>query len=480
MRRPEFASAGLAARAAASLLAVVALAAAAADAQPYRYGAPIEIVKPAPFVELALPPAAYAHAAQADLRDLRLVDATGERVPFAMLAAPAVATASERLREATLFPLPRRPAGNAAWPSPVEVSVEGDRITVRRSAAGALSAAAPLRESPGWLIDRGELAPGEPSPRRLLLRWSGPVEFSAAYAVETSADLRSWRNAAGGQVMALQSAHGALAQPIVGLPDSSGRFVRLTWIDPANAPVVTGAASVAAAPDLLAVTAANELAFAASAVPAEGLGKEPEPRGSLHFDLGGDLPLVDVELRFATSTRVAPVRVQGRSRAGDAWREFGSGVFYRIERDGKATEAPALMLATHARFLRFVPDERAAALDPLQSSLVVHARLASLVFASTGQAPFRLLAGSADAAAGALPAATLVPQLDSERKRFGEARLGAFAEAPEVAVAVERAAREARFRPWLLWGVLVVGVLGLALLVWRLAKSGAATSPPVA
>jgi hypothetical protein len=37
------------------------------------------------------------------------------------------------------------------------------------------------------------------------LRWSGPAEFSAAYALETSADLRSWRGAPGGQVMSLQS-----------------------------------------------------------------------------------------------------------------------------------------------------------------------------------------------------------------------------------------------------------------------------------
>ena len=41
-------------------------------------------------------------------------------------------------------------------------------------------AAAP-RESGGWLIDSGERARGEPLPRRLRLRWSGPAEFTAAY-----------------------------------------------------------------------------------------------------------------------------------------------------------------------------------------------------------------------------------------------------------------------------------------------------------
>ena len=73
---------------------------------------------------------------------------------------------------------------------------------------------------------------------------------------------------------------------------------------------------------------------------------------------------------------------------------------------------------------------------------------------------------------------TLVPQFDQERKRFGQARLGAFAEVPEVARAAERAVWEGRLRLGLLWSVLLIGVVVLGLLVWRLAKSGAATAPP--
>jgi hypothetical protein len=128
------------------------------------------------------------------------------------------------------------------------------------------------------------------------------------------------------------------------------------------------------------------------------------------------------------------VRLQGRLRAEDPWRELAGAVFYRIERDGHAVDAPALVLPGPGRFLRIVPDERAAGLDPVQSRLVVHVRLASLVFAASGQAPLRLLAGSADAPAGALPATTLVPQFEQERKRFGEARLGRSSKHPKASV----------------------------------------------
>ncbi|MGZ5236312.1 MAG: DUF3999 family protein [Caldimonas sp.] len=476
MLRPDRPSRGLMALVAASLWPI--LAAAAAEAQPYRYEAPIEIVKPAPFLELALPPAAYAHALQSELRDLRVVDARGERVPFALLAPRVPLPASERVCEATLYPLPRRPAAGQAWPSPVEVVVEGDRISVRRSAARPPESATALRESPGWLIDLGEVRPDEPVPRRLVLRWSGPAEFSTAYAIETSADLRAWRGAPGGQLMALQAAAGALTQPTVVLPDRAGRFVRLIWLDPSAAPLLVGATSIAPAPDLLAFDAASELVIAPGAEPAGKASPESPPHGALHFDLGGELPLANIDLRFASGTRVAPVRLQGRSRPGDAWRELGSGVFYRLERDGGVAESPAIAMPVAIRYLRVVADERAAPLDPTQTRLVVHARLASLVFAASGEAPFRLLAGSPDATAGALPAATLVAHLDDERKRFGQARLGAFADAPGAALAVERAERAARLRPWLLWAVLVAGVAGLAALVWRLARTGPGAPPP--
>jgi len=441
---------------------------------PQRYGAPIEITRAAPFVELALPPSAYAHAMQDDLRDLRVVDARGGRAPFAFITPPAPPAASERVREAQLYPLPAKPADGRAWPSPVEVTVKGDVISVRRSGATVASPAPARADSPGWLIDLGEGRPGEAATRRIELRWSGPAEFSAAYTLETSDDLRNWRSAGSGQVMALQSVSGALSQPFVVLGGAAGRFWRLVWLDRTAAPTLDGARAFAPASDVVAADAASELVFAPSAEPAGRAGAADDARRALHFDLGGDLPLVDIDLRFASGTHVAPVRLQGRARAGEPWRELGGGVFYRLERVGAVSESPAVALPVHARYLRVVADERAAALDPRETQLVVHARLATLVFASTGQAPFRLLAGSADAAAGALPIATLVPQLDDERGRFGRAALGSFSEDATVARAAEQAEQQARWRPWLLWGVLVGGVAVLGVLVWRLAKAGPA------
>ena len=446
----------------------------------FRYSAPIAVGAPAPFVQIALPPSAYAHVQQPDLRDLRVVDARGERVPYSLLGARSEEQTTEQVRPTTLYPLPPRPAANGSWPSPVEVVVEGDRIRVRKGPAriepgGARPAAA---RSGGWLIDLGERAATDLVPQWLRLEWSGPVEFTAGYRVETSPDLRAWRPGGAGQLMALTSATGPLTQPRIALTDNSGRFVRVIWLDPANAPAITAAQTVSIDRRAIDLDPPIAIALTPTAVPTDAATVPEQARGALYFDLGGALPLTSVELRFAAGTRVAPVRLQGRSAADRPWRDFAQDVFYRLERDGAVIESPALPVHETTRFVRAVPDERAAPLDAATTRLAVQAPLARLVFATQGQAPYRLLAGSKDAPAGALPASTLVPKLDDERLRFGRAEIGAWTEVAAVARQIEAEQREAKWRPLLLWSVLLVGVIGLAVMVWSLQRGTAAKAKP--
>jgi hypothetical protein len=460
----------------ATALVAAAAASARAEPAPYRYRAPIVIEVAAPFVQMALPPAVYGRVEQDDLRDLRVVDAGGERVPFAVLPPLSTVQLTEQVREADLYPLPARPSAAGVWPSPVDVVVEGERISVRRRGGERTVAAAP-RESGGWLIDTGATRRGDPSPRSLRLRWSGPAEFSVAYQLETSADLREWRSGGSGQVMALRSASGTLAQAVVALPDSPGRFVRLVWAHAAQAPALTGATVLVAERQRVAIDSARELSFRPGPEPAGAAASDPRARGALHFDLGGALPLIDVDLRFDAGTHVAPVRLQGRLRADQPWRDLGAAVFYRLERGADVGTSPAIPLSATVRFLRLVPDERAAALAGTGARLVVQASLATIVFANQGRAPFTLLAGSRDAPAAALPVSAVVPQLDAERARFGRAVVGEFGVDEAGERAATAAARTARLRPWLLWGVLVAGVVGLGALVWRLARSAPEETP---
>lgn len=449
-----------------------------------RYSAPILVQRPAAFVQLPLTAAAYGHSLGSDLQDLRIVDATGQRVPFALLAPRAAqAQRGEQLGDAVLYALPAQPATGSPWRSPVQVTVQGERITVQ----GLPRPAAHNTRAPsgGWLLDLGQRQKDSPAPQSLRLRWSGPAEFAAAFSFDTSDDLRNWRPGGAGQIMALVSPTGPLTQANVALPAAVGRFVRLVWADTAAAPVLTAAQWVVATHSLQALDAPAELRIAASAAPAVAGGAtrsdaaaQGEAR-SLTFELGAVLPLVQVDLQLAPGTRVVPARVQGRDRVDQPWRDLASGVFYRLERDGAVTTSPPLSLQAAVRQVRVVPDARAGVLDAEQTQLVVRAALASLVFATQGQAPFTLQAGAAQAQASALPLATLVPGLEEERGRFGHASLGDWTEVAAVARAEASRQRVAALRPWLLWAVLIGGVAALGFMVFRLARGTVRRQGPI-
>lgn len=439
-----------------------------AEEPAYRFQAPITVEQTAAFVQLPLPASAYARSLSPGLNDLRVVDARGERVPFALLTPRADESQRiEQQRDAVLYALPPKPAAGGAWASPLEVTVQGERISVKRvgGTANATNAA-----SGGWLIDLGESARDDPPPQSLRMQWSGPAEFSATFTFETSDDLRSWRRGGAGQLLALGSASGPLTQPSVVLPAGAGRFVRLVWTDIAAAPRVTGAHVIAATQGSRVLDAPTELVLSSTPMPAGKVTTDDDAR-ALHFDLGGALPLVQVDLQLAPGTRVAPVRLQGRHHVDDAWRELGASVFYRLERGDDVSRSPPLKLRAQARYLRVVPDPRAAALDAGQTRLVVQAQLARAVFAAQGQPPYALWAGAPKAAASSLPVATLVPALEDERPRFGRATLGEWTEVDAVARAAERQMRLSALRPWLLWTVLLAGVAGLGFMVWRLTRS---------
>lgn len=451
-----------------------ALAGTTSDDLPQRYRAAIIVEQAAPFVRLPLSPQVYANSRSAGLADLRILDAGGERVPFALLAPrPEQTTTRQQWRAAVLYRLPPRPA-SGEWLAPVDLTLADGRLTLRQRGGPPIAA----ERSPGWLVDLGERAPGEAAPRALRFEWTGPSEFSAPYQLETSADLRTWRAAGSGQLIALAAASGALTQPDAPLPESVERFVRIVWRPEAAPPELRAAHAGHADEQHTTLDPATSLVLASSPEPASAYAGE-DARRALHFDLAARLPVATLELLLPAGTRVLPVRVQARQRLDEPWQTITSTVVYRLERAGgvAADRSPPLVVRRDLRYVRALPDARATAPAAGEVRLEVRADLASVVFAAQGTPPYTLATGAERASPGALPLPTLVPEADKERVRFGVARLGTFAELPEAAQQDKTDARNAALRPWLLWGVLLAGVVLLAVMVWRLARARGGAPP---
>ncbi len=480
----------------------------------YRHRAAIVVTQPAAIVELSLPVSVHALSRQPGLADLRVVDALGNRVPFAMLPPPADPPHTrEQLRPAALYALPRRLSGmsgmagaDGTLAAPLELVVQGDRISVRRPGPGA---AAP-QGVPGWVIDLGEGVRDEGLPQQLRLTWAGTGEFSASFDLDTSAALRDWRPIGSGQLLSLSAAPAAgasapsaasasapsastappMVQRDVPLPAGTARFVRLVWRDATSAPLLQGAQRVLTQTVSGSTAAVSTLQLAPVAAGAAGTdtaraagADTPAPRHALRFDLGGPVPVQALDLALPPGNRVAPVRLQARSGPNEAWRDIGAHVFYRLQREGTVSRSPPWPVPGSAgdgprppgprawREIRVLPDERSPALDPALTRLHVQVPMARLVLATQGQPPYALLAGSAQAGASALPMATLLPAGTAERPDFGRAELGPWVEQADAARAADAAERRAALRPGLLWAVLLAGVGGLAFMVWRLMRA---------
>jgi hypothetical protein len=433
------------------------LPAAQAAAPTWRWQAPVAVQRPGSFVELPLSAATYAHSEQPDLGDLRLLDAAGQRVPFAFL--PPAPRPLPAAAPAALYPLPRQRRADGDWVSPLTLQLHGGELRVQPRAAQAVPA-----DTPGWLVDLGPARTDAPRPTALQLAWDGGATFTAPYELETSDDLRHWQPAGSGQLMALQSNTGPLTQAQVPLPDGVPRFVRLLWQEPATAPRLRSAQPQFAAQD------------GPASYPPIALTFKPVPTladaspGALCVDLGGPLPVSAIDVDPGPAPQVLPLRIEGRAAAGQPWQPVARGVSYRLQRDNGPVASPPLQAQVALRHLCVVPDARAAAPSPARLRLTLQVHLPRLVFAAQGQPPYTLQTGAPDAPPGALPAATLVPALATERARLGQATLGDWAEDAAVARARDSARQRATWRRWLLWGVLLAGVAGLGGMVWRLAR----------
>ena len=421
----------------------------------------------------ALPPAAYGHAEQDDLRDLRIVDARGERVPFALLAAAAGDGAARASRCAR-----RRSIRCRRGRRRRRLAVAGRRRRRRRSHQRAAPrrpadtrGAAP-RESGGWLIDSGETRRRRAA-AAAACACAGRARPSSRppTAIETSDDLRQWR--ARGQ----RPGDGvAIAEPARWRSRSSACPRRRPLRSPASgpsrgaAPVLTGASVLVAERQRVAVDSARELTFAPS----------PEPAGARAPDAARARAALRSRRRPAAGRRRPALRRRHARRAG-------APAGPRARRRAVARARRRRLLSPRARRRRrqlagarrcrrrsascaWFPTSaprRSTASTRAWSSMRRWRRSSS---PTQGEPPFRLLAGSRDAPAGALPVARVVPQLEQRaaalrsrrrsarsRRRGGRARrrAGVAPGAPAALAALGRADRRRR---------------RLGALVWRLAR----------
>lgn len=440
-----------------SLLATVAAPGATRD--DYAWSAPLQLAGAGPAYQVNLPLHVYRNTVAAGRADLRVTNAAGEVVPYALLGGALPGAPVEPTQRAVpFFPL----RGDAArGVAALRLSVHGTDGTLVVASGGTRRGRALI----GYLFDTRQL---EAPVSGWTLQWKDPpADFDVTAWLQSSDDLLNWEPAAVSVLADLHQGERRFVRREIRIVARQARYWRLSW-DAPTAPMALRSATVAlqgtaAAPprEALAVTAAAVVGRA----------------GEFSVELPGELPIDQLNVRLPAVNTVAAATFESRRAAADPWRPVARLDLYRVA-PSKAGAAEIrngdtrIGIDTDRQWrVRIEPASAVPATAGLLLEFTWQPR--ALLFLARGPAPYTLFYGNAQAQSGAVPADTLlagVRPADGAAPAVSPASLGT----PVVAGGVGRLVPPPPpfpWKRWVLWGVLIVGALLLLAMAWRLARS---------
>lgn len=404
------------------------------------------------FYQLEIPAAVYRGVAHSDLRDLRVYNSKQEIVPHGFRQSPARESLKREAQAVRFFPLLGKRAQSLDQ-FRLEVQQDGSISSLRlvnRNERGS--------ELLAYVIDASNLQ--EPL-YALNLEWpDDAVNFSVRVRLEASDDLANWTiiqtDAA---LLNLNFAGQRLLRQRIEFTPRKAKYFRLSW----SGGELPSLKRALVEPTDTQIEVERRW-YSTHAI----AGAKP---GEYTFDLGGVLPLDRIRIDLPEHNTLVQAEFWGRNNTKEQWQFVTRAALYRLQHEGLALNNPDLNVVGRYRYWQLQVDARRGGLGQGLPTMQVGWLPHQLIFIARGEPPLILAYGNQAAQASALPLESLIPGY-REKTEFIFKR----AEAGEQqTVAGQSALREPiDWRKWLLWSVLVLGVLALGAMAWRLMqKSGA-------
>lgn len=424
----------------------------------FAWRATLELPAGASMARVNLPAEALLRLQSSDARDVRVFNASGEPVVFAVSRPAAAAAAPAVVTQVyPAFGLFAGTAGTA--PAAGSVQVHIDEPAGRRTVWVRLDGVSRAGDAPAIGMPVQAAIFTTRKEKQLLgaiaIQAELPANVPVQVAVATSPDLAEWTPVAvRGRLYRFEGA-GAPANTTLEFEQPlrlEDRYLRLSWYGHDGVRVQSLTGTVAqATPPVPRVRA--------------GLGAPVQTgKDTLNWSLAFATPLAALSLEAAVANTLVPIRILGRMDAAQPWRELAHTVVYRLGPAGQESVNPPVALDNAlVRQLRMVAGnglplaaaslQASAEFDPLQ-----------VVFLASGAAPFTLVAGRANTAPAALGSATLASVWPG---KLDDLPLARIADVVQVAAGNDgtwMGSFTNRFggRNVVLWAALVAGVLLLA------------------
>jgi len=425
----------------------------------------------APVARVSLPADAMGRLQSADARDVRVFNAEGVPVAFALAtpAASAPTAPPAQTRAYTAYPLFTAASGQRPATGAVAVHLDSTgshssvwvRFTDKVSSGAAGTADAAATRLPSVLLDTR----GDPHTiTALTLQATLPANTLVHLTLASSADLAQWTPVpVQGPVFRFEGA-GAPTQQTLQLAQPlrlQGRYLRLGWDAQTGVQVqgVTGiVAQTLAAPSSIRAPLPAGIADGSSA---------------MDWPLSFATPLAALRLSTTQDNTLVPVRILGRNDATQAWRPLAQGVLFRLGSDSPSAVNPPIPLGgASVRHLR-VEALQGMPLPSPNLQATAEFEPVQLAFLASGTGPFELAVGRAHTSAAAVDPGLLsavvqgklqdLPQAEITQVRVGPSAAGDSALQRLLPVGTEP-------RSVLLWAVLLAGVLVLAGVAYALLR----------
>lgn len=430
---------------------------------------PLSLAQPDGLHVLELTEAMYQAGASRTLADLRIFNAKGESLAWAVLPTPVPEQTSGAPLELALVPLPEQPDMRALVLKSYAIRVERDERRAVVEVAPLQPVELPPGQIGGFLIDarRAKDRSGELS----LVFDAGAPDFASRVDILGSEDLVNWRPVANGPL----TLNRKLGEPVERTTFALTRpppFLRMQWTG-GTAPQLIGARFTERTSPVAILPRATMTVLV-----------DPDRRDNFLVDVPRALPIERLYFQPQTMNETFRMQVYRREaqphrsrphllsrRRDDQWVSLGQVDVMRIMRDGAEVQGEPLSFSGTTDRLRLSPVGA-----PTGSFPVVEAewRPARIAFVAKGPGPYFAAIGHGDAKPNppldlrtALsdndPAGTALPLA---RVATGSAEQLAARAAGEQRA--QRIATEARWSRYVLWAVLLIAVAALAWMAWRL------------
>ena len=354
-----------------------------------------------PFQRVPLGPEVFRYSQSAQLNDLRVFNAGGEALPFALRRPNERSASQETAQKVAAYPVAAAVHAAALGGGRMEIRQDATGISVVIEGQDIAPRPAAQTRVDAYLLDTRAI-------KKRALGLELDADFDNAklvpISVEASSDLKSWRWLATAEpVFRLDNGDTRATRTTVRFAEAGSvenQFLRIIWSNTARFSLH------AAFLKTIVADSAPLVPDVAVAVEAPGTfdGRRAE------WTVPTPVTLTQFEVRLAEPNTLVPVKIFGRKRVGEPWLAVGRGVIYRIAWEGGERLSPPLAIRSGSyQALKIEVDGAAGSLGAKPPAAMLRFAPREMVFLARGPAPFTLATGHSSASAGQLPLNRLIP-----------------------------------------------------------------------